>query len=158
YTGTLDVTCNWWGEVTGPTSVDNPGGSGTVLRNDFADTISFQPWLVYAPDSDPTTNGVQLVTSFTVNAQVAPFTTTHNNYRRLVNAIACIQSGQTVTLSGVFDWTEPNAAAAWAKGVDGIAGNGDDYDIVVAPNINNVTVTAAALGSATIQGPGDLAN
>src|SRR5262249_4947917 len=81
-----------------------------------------------------------------------------NDYTRLANAIACAQTGQTVTLSGTFNWTTALSSAAWAKGVDGVAGHGDDYDIVVPANINNLTVTAASLGTATIQGPGDLAN
>lgn len=158
YTGTLDLTCNWWGAVTGPTSADNPGGTGVTLRNDFADTIDFQPWLVYAPDSNAVTPGVQLATSFTVAAQTSGFTSTNNNYRRLVNAIECLQPGQTVTLSGIFDWTETNATVSWASGNDGVIGNSDDYTLTVRPNLNNVTITAATLGSATIQGPGDLAN
>jgi hypothetical protein len=111
YTGTLDLTANWWGDVTGPTSADNPGGGGTVLRNDFADTIDFQPWLLYS-DANASQVGFQIPTIFTVNAQGAGFTTTNNNYRRLVNAIEPLLSGQTVILAGNFDWTETNAAAA----------------------------------------------
>jgi len=156
YTGTLDLSCNWWGDVTGPTSAANPGGSGSVLVNDFADPVVFQPWLLYG-DADPAAVGFQIPATFTVTAQTSGFTATNNNYRRLVNAIACIQPGQTVVLSGNFDWTEPNAAAAWALGNDGINGTGDDYSLVVPPNVNGVTITAAALGDATIQGPGDLA-
>ena len=101
--------------------------------------------------------GFQLPTSITVTAG-GDVSAADNDYTRLANAIAAAVSGQTFTLIGTFDWTQPFSSAAWAKGVDGIAGNGDDYNISVPGNINNVIVTAGALGSATVQGPGDLAN
>lgn len=157
YTGTLDLSRNWWGDITGPTSASNPGGSGTILQNDFADTITFQPWLTYSPDANPSVAGVQLPTTFTVAAQTSGFTSTNNNYRRLVNVVDSLQNGQTAILSGVFDWTEANASAAWALGNDGVASAADDYSLLVPDNLNNVTITAASLGDATIQGPGDLA-
>jgi SdrD B-like domain/FG-GAP-like repeat/Right handed beta helix region len=157
YTGTLDLTANWWGDVTGPTSAANPGGSGTALQNDFANSISFQPWLLYN-DADPLQVGFQIPTTFTVNAQTAGFTSTNNNYRRLVNAIDPLVNGQMVILGGIFDWTEANAAASWALGNDGVVSAADDYSLLVRPNVNNVTITAASLGSARIQGPGDLPN
>ena len=52
---------------------------------------------------------------------------------------------------------QPFAAAAWALGNDGIARTGDDYEVLAPRGVNNVTLTATSLGSATIQGPGDLA-
>ncbi len=156
YTGPLDATCNWWGDITGPTIASNPGGTGQTI-SDPDSAVDFQPWLVYAPDADAATPGVQLVTSFSVPAQTSGFTSTNNNYRRLVNAIDCLQDGQTVTVSGTFDWTEANAAASWALGNDGVASTADDFSLLVTPNVNDVTITAASLGSARIQGPGDLA-
>lgn len=156
YTGTLDLSNNWWGSVTGPTTAANPGGTGTVLRNDYADTIIFKPWLLY-DDASASAVGFQTPTPFTVTAQTANFTATNNNYTRLLNAIAPLQDGQTLILNGTFDWTEPNAAAAWALGNDGIANTADDYSIVVPENVNGVTITASSLGSARVQGPGDLA-
>ena len=57
--------------------------------------VDFQPWLVYAPDSDPAVAGVQLPTNVTVAAQTADFTPTNNNYRRLVNVVDLLQDGQT---------------------------------------------------------------
>jgi uncharacterized repeat protein (TIGR01451 family) len=80
----------------------------------------------------------------------------NNDYRRIQNALNAAVSGDTIILSGTFDFTAPFAAAAWAKGNDGIAGNADDYEVSAPRGINNVTLTAASLGSATIQGPGDL--
>jgi hypothetical protein len=55
--------------------------------------------------------------------------------------------------------------AEWAKGNNQIAGDGmgiitgsgDDYSITAPDSTNNVTITAASLGSATVRGPGDLA-
>src|SRR5262249_14883757 len=157
YSGAFDATGTWWGAVTGPTTAANPGGAGAVIA-DPDGVVDFQPWLVYAPDTSAATPGVQFVSAFTVNAQTANFTATNNNYRRLVNAIDTLQPGQTVTLSGTFDWTEANALAAWALGNDGITGTDDDFSLVVPANVNNVTITAASRGMARIQGPGDLPN
>ena len=80
----------------------------------------------------------------------------NNDYRRIQNALNAAANGDTIILSGTFDFTAPFAAAAWAAGNDGIAGNSDDYEVSAPRGINNVTLTAASLGSATIQGPGDL--
>ena len=85
-------------------------------------------------------------------------TPTDNDYTRIKNAVDAAVSGDTITLSGTFDWTEANAAASWALGNDGLAGGLDDFSILVPPNLNNITFTAASLGAATIQGPGDLAS
>lgn len=92
----------------------------------------------------------------TVTPAAAP-TPTDNDYTRIRNAIQAATPGSTINLSGTFNWTEPNAAASWALGNDGIGGTIDDYSILVPAGLNNVTVTAASLGAATIQGPGDLA-
>jgi uncharacterized repeat protein (TIGR01451 family) len=80
----------------------------------------------------------------------------NNDYRRIQDALNAAASGDTIILSGTFDFTQPFAAAEWAKGNDGVAGNADDYEVLVPSGINNLTITASSLGSATIQGPGDL--
>jgi hypothetical protein len=80
-----------------------------------------------------------------------------NDYTRIKNAIAGAMNGDTIILSGNFNWTEANAAASWALGNDGVVSTDDDYSILVPAGLNNVTLTASSLGAATIQGPGDLA-
>lgn len=39
---TVNATCNWWGSPTGPTSANNPGGSGDKVSTN----VDFQPWLI----------------------------------------------------------------------------------------------------------------
>jgi uncharacterized repeat protein (TIGR01451 family) len=80
-----------------------------------------------------------------------------NDYRRIQNALNAAVSGDTIILSGTFDFTQPFAAAAWALGNDNTASTSDDYEVLVPAGLSNVTITATALGNATIQGPGDLA-
>jgi uncharacterized repeat protein (TIGR01451 family) len=95
-------------------------------------------------------------TTVTVNA--GPDTDAANNdYRRIQNALNAAAPGDTIILSGTFDFTQPFAAAAWALGNDNTASTADDYEVLAPRGVNNVTVTATSLGSATIQGPGDLA-
>jgi hypothetical protein len=81
----------------------------------------------------------------------------NNDYRRIQNAINAAVSGDTIILNGTFDFTQPFAAAAWALGNDNTASTADDYSVYVPAGLNNVTLTATSLGTATIQGPGDLA-
>jgi uncharacterized repeat protein (TIGR01451 family) len=80
----------------------------------------------------------------------------NNDYRRIQNALNAAVSGDTINLSGTFDFTQPFAAAAWALGNDNTAATGDDYEVLVPAGLSNVTLTATSLGAATIQGPGDL--
>jgi uncharacterized repeat protein (TIGR01451 family) len=44
YSGTLDATYNWWGDATGPTSPNNPGGTGEPI-NDPNNQVNFSPYL-----------------------------------------------------------------------------------------------------------------
>ncbi|HEY5022440.1 MAG TPA: choice-of-anchor Q domain-containing protein, partial [Gemmatimonadaceae bacterium] len=114
-----------------------------------------------------TDNGTSFTdASFTLNL-LAPTVTTvtagpdidaaNNDYRRIQNALNAAASGDTIILSGTFDFTQPFAAAAWALGNDNTASTADDYEVLAPRGVNNVTLTATSLGSATIQGPGDLA-
>jgi HYR domain-containing protein len=96
------------------------------------------------------------LTVFTVMPATTP-TAIDNDYLRIKIAVEAAMSGDTIMLSGTFDWTEPFAAASWALGNDGVVSTTDDYSILVPPGLNTVTFTAASLGAATIQGPGDLA-
>ena len=43
----LDATHNWWGDVSGPTHAENPGGTGDAV----SDNVDYTPWLgeQYAP-------------------------------------------------------------------------------------------------------------
>ncbi|MBK8205281.1 MAG: tandem-95 repeat protein [Planctomycetes bacterium] len=94
-----------------------------------------------------------------------------NDYTRINNAIQMTLVGVTlIELEGTFDWTEPFAAASWQLGSDGITTaypgdvNGDlrpdendDYTILVPLGAEGVTLTSVTgLGSARVQGPGDV--
>jgi Calx-beta domain/Carboxypeptidase regulatory-like domain len=96
-----------------------------------------------------------------IAADSAVPTASDNDYTRINNAILAAVPGDTIMLNGTFNWAEPNAAASWALGSDGLTGSpstsNDDYAILAPLNLNNVTVTASSLGTAKILGPGDLA-
>ncbi|MCC7510602.1 MAG: tandem-95 repeat protein [Planctomycetes bacterium] len=94
-----------------------------------------------------------------------------NDYTRINNAIQMTLVGVTlIELEGTFDWTETNANNSWQLGSDGITtaypgdvnGDGrpdenDDYTILVPLGAENVTLTSVTgLGSARVQGPGDV--
>lgn len=143
--------CNWWDSASGPTAAANPGGTGQPKDGDGA----FAPWLVYGTDADAGAEGFQLPASFPVTPAGAP-SPADNDFTRLANAVQCVVEGQTIEVDGTFDWSEPNAAARWASGIDDLAATDDDYAIVMPPDVDGVTLTAATLGDAVINGPGDL--
>ncbi len=142
-------TCNWWGDISGPTVTSNPGGLGKGVSTN----VTYSPWLVYDIDADAG-HGYQQPSAFTVTAG-ADTSMADNGYRRLANAIGCVRDGQTIDLSGTFDISQSNAKASWALGNDANAASSLDNYVVDVPASRNVTLTAASLGSATIQGPGD---
>lgn len=41
FSATVDATCNWWGDTSGPVAVDNPGGTGAAIDG----AAVSQPWL-----------------------------------------------------------------------------------------------------------------
>ncbi|MCM3904441.1 MAG: hypothetical protein ND866_22320, partial [Pyrinomonadaceae bacterium] len=120
------------------TSANSGAGCATVDSQPICANITVQPLLV------------------TITPAVSP-TVTDNDYTRINNAIQTTFNGQTIKLLGTFNWTEPNAAASWALGSDGVVSTADDFSILVPANLNNVTCTTDNLGDGTIQGPGDLA-
>jgi len=48
--GTLNAENNWWGSSTGPTNVNNPGGTGDAVI-DPDNVVDFTPWLTSPPGS-----------------------------------------------------------------------------------------------------------
>lgn len=57
--GPIDVTCNWWGNASGPTNASNPGGTGLVVAfstTDSQPTYDFTPWEI--SDGGACTGGV----------------------------------------------------------------------------------------------------
>jgi hypothetical protein len=93
---------------------------------------------------------------FTVNAG-PDIDAANNDYRRIQDAINAAVPADQIVLNGTFNFTAPFAAAAWALGNDGIASTSDDYSVLVPAGLNQIFLTANSLGSAVIQGPGDLA-
>jgi Putative Ig domain len=71
-----------------------------------------------------------------------------NDFTRINQAInVTANNGDTIMLRGTFDWSEDNAMASWM---------GNDRIITANAGLHHVTLTAAALGDATVRGPGDL--
>ena len=128
------------------------GASGT-----FAQNFAIEDRILHKIDN----GSLGFVTVKANNAFVTDITTPttiNNDYTRIRNGVEAAANNWSVNLKGSFDWTESNAAASWALGNDGTSGTGDDYSILPPANLNGVTFTAPeGLGTATIQGPGDLA-
>jgi uncharacterized repeat protein (TIGR01451 family) len=125
--------------------------SGREVRVGSAVVLKAAQHVAKATSFHPRANAV-----VTVNAG-PDIDAANNDYRRIQNALNAASSGDTIILNGTFDFTQPFAAAAWALGNDNTASTADDYEVLVPSGVNNLTITATSLGSATIQGPGDLA-
>lgn len=145
--GVVDATCNWFGHLSGPAFSGNPGGLGqsVVVTTTGAGELRFRPWLMYGTDGQAAQAGWQAPAAFAVTALNGGFSTADNNYRRLANAFGCVTSGQTVNVSGDFDWTEGNAQAAYAAGPDGNpATSGDNLRLTAPGGVSGVTVSGPA--------------
>jgi hypothetical protein len=95
---TIDATLNWWGHISGPTTLANPGGHGQAINDTTG--ITFRPWLVYAPDSNTALPGVQaLPGTGTVTATFAGgvLTLTGDDAS---NIIQLAQVGTDITITG----------------------------------------------------------
>lgn len=152
----INATANWWGSVTGPNTAANPGGLGQSIDDttgSFDSTgISFRPWLVYAPDNNPALPGVQLKTLVTVTAG-NDVSVAENDFTLLQNAVGAVTDGQTLNLSGDFDWTATNAAAAYTNSTNTSA-IADIRGVELPGGVDNVTITSSA-EDAHILGRGD---
>ena len=138
------------GTMAPPTGTTTAG----MATSTFTSTSNSSGTACAKVDNQTDCTNINLTTVTIVPAPVP--TANDNDYTRINNAVQAAINGQTIKLLGTFNWTEPNAAASWATGSNYIAGDLDDYSILVPAGLNNVTFTADNLGDATIQGPGDL--
>jgi hypothetical protein len=76
-----------------------------------------------------------------------------NDYTRIDNVVQVLATGDTVTLTGNFYWSEPFARADWRTGSDRVFDGGlDDYKSALPAGLSNVTITSGT-GGAAIIGP-----
>lgn len=145
--GVVDATCNWYGHLSGPAFGGNPGGLGqsVIVTTTGAGELRFRPWLMYGTDGQAAQPGWQAPASFAVTALNGGASAADNNYRRLANAFGCVTSGQTMNVSGAFDWTEANAQAAYAAGPDGNPTTiGDNLRLTAPAGASDVIVNGPA--------------
>ena len=153
--GTIPLTPVAWSATEGTMAPPTGTITAGLATSTFTSTSTNSGTGCATVDNELTCTNIALTTVTIVPATVP--TANDNDYTRINNAVQATFTGQVIKLLGTFNWTEPNAAASWATGSNYIAGDGDDYSILVPANRHNVTFTADNLGDATIQGPGDLA-
>ena len=143
-TGTYSVngTCNWWGGLAGMTTSD-PIETG----------MTFKPWLVYGTDGNSTDIGFQLPANFSVTPP-GDVSAAENDFTVLQNAVACAVDGQTIDLSGSFDWTATNALLGYTDSYQDSA-TVDLRGAMIPSGVDNLTITSL-LEDATITGAGDI--
>ncbi len=154
----LDATCNWWGDINGPTATENSGGTGGTITNTSVLTgTRFAPWLISGTDAITNdiaitgTVGLQLPATLVVT-DTANTSRAENDYRRMANALGCAVSDQWLVLDGDFDWNDSDAREAWARGNDNLAGTADDYSIRISDGIDGVQLAPQAVDGASVQG------
>ena len=152
------IPVEYGGSAVPPGTQGDPDIAGSASAN-----IQYDPVLTDGTDTNIETTPGRGTFGFQSGAQIFQVTPAEsptaidNDYTRINNAVQAAANGDTIVLTGTFDWTEANAAASWALGSDGVPSAADDYSILVPANLNGVTFTANSPGAATIQGPGDLA-
>lgn len=80
-----------------------------------------------------------------------------NDYTRINSVLLVAEVGDVILLEGTFDWVEANAFSSWSRGSDDTVDTDDDFSILLPEGVGGFTLTAANLGDAVIQGPGDIA-
>ena len=103
------------------------------------------------PRTRPLSSPLEILEARTVPATVQAFSITggtpnasDNDYTRINNAIQNAVDNEVILLVGNFNWAETNAKASWALGSDKLSNTDDEYSIFVPPDLNGVTITAAA--------------
>lgn len=142
----IGSTCNSWDAVSGPTYDDNDGGLGEVITTTSTGAITFQPWLIYPEDAEPTEIGFQLPQTFTVTAS-ADISPAENDFTRIENAVGCAVDGQTVNLSGVFYWNYTNSHAAYMAS-SAHSSSADIRGVMIPAGVDDLTITSFDFGSA----------
>jgi hypothetical protein len=136
YTGILDATCNWWGDITGPTNADNPGGAGTTVGGG---SVTFSPWLTSSdlsapcPDNDLALSGVP--TNITVDA-----TTSAGAVVTYTPPVANDEDGGSLTVD-----CNPPSGSTFPIGVTTVTCTTTDTDDVPNTATANFTVTVNAV-------------
>lgn len=95
-----DFTRNWWDDITGPTVASNVGGAGESITGPGATSVTYSPWLLVSPDSNPGVPGVQLATGagiVTGTLAGGVLTLTGDDAR---NIIQLSQVGTDITVTG----------------------------------------------------------
>ncbi len=87
YTGTLDATCNWWGDTLGPLASTNPAGLGDEVF-DADGVVNFVPWLG-TPLPNPCSGPVHL----DIGSTGTPYDV---NFARIQPAVTAASTGDTV--------------------------------------------------------------
>ncbi|HTD81197.1 MAG TPA: right-handed parallel beta-helix repeat-containing protein, partial [Thermoplasmata archaeon] len=95
YTGTLDATCNWWGDVSGPFASTNPAGLGDDI-SDPDGVVNFVPWLG-SPTPNPCSGPVHL----DIGSTGTPYEV---NFGMIQPAVSAANTGDTVYVdAGVYE-------------------------------------------------------
>ncbi len=129
-------------------AIYTPAAAGIAQISATLDATTVQAQLLV------TQGGIVTVSSIAETASTP--NSADNDYTRINNMLQAVDDDVTVRLVGTFDWTEPFADASWQLGSDGVDATGDEYGILPPFGFQNVTLDAATLGDAIIQGPGDL--
>lgn len=140
------------GSVLNASSVDFDGvtgGSATITQGH-----AIEDRLTHATDLGTGVGFIETVTNtvFTnaLSTSGTAATASVNDHTALENSIDILglsPSIRTVYYKGNFDYTEANTAASWAAAF---------YTVPVPGGINNLKLSAGALGDAVFAGPGDL--
>jgi hypothetical protein len=101
YTGTLDATQNYWGSSTGPTTPNNPGGTGDKIV-DPNNQVTFRPYLTTGTDTQPNTPGFQPTQAFTYDAATKTLTISATNFGFSQTTVAS-GSGTSTTYTFTVD-------------------------------------------------------
>jgi hypothetical protein len=92
---TIDAELNWWGSATGPTHVNNPGGTGDTVVDD-GNGVDYTPWRTTGAGSTPCSGGPATTVTLDPATAINEVDTTHCVTATVTNAVGVPQAGVTV--------------------------------------------------------------
>jgi hypothetical protein len=95
---TINAEQNWWGSPTGPTHVNNPGGTGDKVVDD-GNGVDYDPWRTTGVGNTPCSGGPATTLTLTPTTATNQVDTQHCVTATVTNAIGVPQPGVTVRFS-----------------------------------------------------------
>jgi hypothetical protein len=115
---TINAELNWWGSATGPTHVNNPGGTGDRVVDD-GNGVDYNPWRTTGASGTPCSGGPSATLTLNPATATNSVGTQHCVTATVTNAVGVPQPGVTVRFNVTGSVSMSGSAVTDANGEAG---------------------------------------